>query len=61
MQKEIITDSKIFNIFNKALQKNKEFQVNVSMNSLCKLFNTNFCKTVSCEVIIYSKKFHNTH
>lgn len=31
MRLEIITDSKIFNIFNKALQKNKEFEVNVSM------------------------------
>lgn len=28
---EIITDSKIFNIFNKALHRNKEFGVNVSM------------------------------
>lgn len=31
MRREIITDSKIFNIFNKTLHKNKEFEVNVSM------------------------------
>lgn len=30
MRLEIITDSKIFNRFNKALHKNKDFEVNVS-------------------------------
>lgn len=33
MQLETITDSKIFNIFNKALHKNKEFQANMSMTN----------------------------
>lgn len=30
---EITTDSKICNIFNEALHKNKEFQVNVPMTN----------------------------